>query len=138
MNHPFNVKHNSEKNIIFINTFLEISQIKIKHISNKYDYIWTDMNYSAKKSFQYCHYMVWMFNMTVYELMWLVLWTQGVGLAYVRNDKLWEGMRTIFEFDFRFPYHFPYQIDEKIWVLMRKYEKAKLSLIIDISSFWKL
>ena len=35
------------------------------------------------------------------------------------------------------PYYFPYQNDEKIWELMRKYEKAKLSLILDISSFWK-
>ena len=67
-----------------------------------------------------------------------IIWMEGVGLAYVRNDKLWEGMRTISEFDFHFPYHFPYQNEKKIWVWMRKYEKAKLILILDISSFWKL
>lgn len=42
------------------------------------------------------------------------------------------------ENNFEFDFHFPYQIDEKICESMRKYEKAKLSLILDISSFSKL
>ena len=34
--------------------------------------------------------------------------TEGVGSAFMQNEQLWEGMRTISEFDFDFPYHFPY------------------------------